>query len=56
LWKWREPVIGADKAFKMAVMKTRNSIAYHDYQPKKLVQGYKKHFLEPTVGAQRAGL
>ena len=30
----------------MAVMKIRNSIAYHYYQPKKLVQGYKKHFLE----------
>ncbi len=46
LWKWRNTVSGADKAFKMAVMKIRNSIAYHYYQPKKLVQGYKKHFLE----------
>src|SRR5829696_1487020 len=40
-------VSGADKAFKMAVMKIRNSIAYHYYQPKKLVQGYKKHSSSP---------
>jgi len=31
----------------MAVMKIRNSIAYHYYQPKKLVQGYKKHSSSP---------
>ena len=31
----------------MAVMKICNSIAYHYYQPQKLVQGYKKHSSSP---------